>query len=331
MNNEENPELASRQFEAPPSFQPPDHAPTASPLETDECFAGVSSHVDALRNFVRDQGVERRPAILIGERGLRHAQIAFAIHLMSGQSPNQFYAVVARDHSEATLNELLASPSGLIGGRHDGTIFIDDITSLPNPLQRRLAIYINERRVDAQAGEAPEARLIFAALYDAGGAGVDNSLFHRLIATDYPTRFHIKPLRERREDIAHIVARALERIAERDAKGSLIISTEAMEAMTEYEWERNIEELESVLESALAKIKPLQIIPDRLPSRIRQASFQELPNEGIDLPQVVDDYERALVAGALRQAGGIQTVAAKVLRLHKQTLNMKLSRWREPE
>lgn len=329
MSNEVNAEELAQQFEAPRSSPASEEAPTASPLETDECFAGVSSHVAELRNFVRDQANEKHPALLIGERGLRQEQIALAIHLMSGQSPHPFYPVVAREHCEATLNDLLTSPSGLIGGCHDGTVFIDDVTSLPNPLQRRLAIHINERSVGAQAGETPGARLIFAAYHDADGAGVDNSLFHHIIAMDYPARFHLKPLRERRDDIPHAVARLVERIAARDAKGPFTVSPEGMEALTSYDWERNIEELESVLESAVAQIAPLQINPARLPSRIRYVSLQELPEEGIDLPRVVDEYERAVAAEALRQAGGKQTVAARMLRLNKQTLNMKLSRWQE--
>src|SRR5262245_1867583 len=327
MIDEVNAEVPARQFEATPSSHASEEGQTAGPLETDECFAGVSSHVAELRNFVREQAKEKHPALLIGERGLRQEQIVSAIHRMVGQSSHSFYSVAAREHGEATLNDLLASPSGLIGGCPEGTVFIDDVTSLPNSLQRRLAIHINERGVGEQGREAPGARLIFAAYHDGGGAGADNNLFHRLIAADYPARFHLKPLRERRDDIPHIVACLVKRIAARDAKGPLTVSPEAMESLASYDWGRNIEELESVLESALAQIRPLQINPARLPSRIRCASFRQIPEEGIDLERVVDEYERAMVPEALRQTGGKQTAAARMLRLQKQTLNMKLSRW----
>src|SRR5262245_60794818 len=100
MIDEVNAEVSAQQFEAPSSSRASDKEPTAGPLETDECFAGVSSHVAELRNFVRDQAKEKHPALLIGERGLRQEQIVFAIHRMGGQSSHSFYSVVAREHGE---------------------------------------------------------------------------------------------------------------------------------------------------------------------------------------------------------------------------------------
>jgi DNA-binding NtrC family response regulator len=100
-----------------------------------------------------------------------------------------------------------------------------------------------------------------------------------------------------------------------------------MHALTEYHWENNIEELETVLEGAIGCLPPLQVGESALPTRIRYARLKSIPPEGVDLPQIVDDFERNLIATALRQCGGSQTKASKLLGLRVQTLNMKLKRY----
>jgi len=107
------------------------------------------------------------------------------------------------------------------------------------------------------------------------------------------------------------------------------IANEAMRLLIEYEWERNIDELESVIESMLTNAPPPRIDENLLPDRIRYASLQAIPPSGIDLPTVVVDYERRLIETALRQTGGNQTKAGRLLGLRVQTLNMKLKRFAE--
>ena len=74
---------------------------------------------------------------------------------------------------------------------------------------------------------------------------------------------------------------------------------------------------------------PQRIDQEALPSRLRYATLKAIPASGIDLPQMVDDYEWSLISAALRQTGGNQTKAAQILRLRVQTLNMKLKRFAE--
>jgi DNA-binding protein Fis len=62
---------------------------------------------------------------------------------------------------------------------------------------------------------------------------------------------------------------------------------------------------------------------------VRYATLKAIPTHGIDLPQMVDGYERGLIETALRQTNGNQTKAAQLLGLRVQTLNMKLKRFAE--
>jgi DNA-binding NtrC family response regulator len=136
-------------------------------------------------------------------------------------------------------------------------------------------------------------------------------------------------LRERSEDIPYIAKHLVARIAQKLNKGAHEITSEALSALTEYKWEGNLDELESALEGSISRLPPRQVDESVLPSRIRYARLKSIPPAGIDLPQIVDDFERDLIAMALWQSGGGQTKASMLLGLRVQTLNIKLKRYAE--
>jgi DNA-binding NtrC family response regulator len=102
-----------------------------------------------------------------------------------------------------------------------------------------------------------------------------------------------------------------------------------MKMLSDYVWEGNIDELDGAVECAISNTRPQQIDESLLPSRIRYSSLKAIPGSGIDLPEMVDDFERGLIETALRQTGGNQTKASAILGLRVQTLNMKLKRFSE--
>src|SRR5439155_24271562 len=109
---------------------------------------------------------------------------------------------------------------------------------------------------------------------------------------------------ERSEDIPYLAQHLAERIAQRLSKGAYKITHAAMRVLIEYAWAQNIDELEAVLESVIASMPPQRIDQEALPSRLRYATLKAIPARGIDLPQMVDDYEWSLTSAALRQTGG---------------------------
>src|SRR6266511_3328884 len=66
-----------------------------------------------------------------------------------------------------------------------------------------------------------------------------------------------------------------------------------------------------------------------LPARVRHATLRVIPPDGVDLPRIVDEFERSIIETALRQTSGNQTKASQLLGLRVQTLNMKLKRFAE--
>jgi DNA-binding NtrC family response regulator len=296
-------------------------------LDDYECFVGVSAQVAALKEYVAVQSSDARPALVIGERGLRQEKIARALHDASEGWALPFFAVNAHGLSDEALHNLLFGPAGVVETIRCGTIFINDLTGLPVLLQQRFAAYLEERRWHGRTGRFAEQRLVFSTELNPGERTADNRLAWGLVELLRPHSFSLKPLRERSEDIPYLARFLTARISKRLKKGDHEISSEAMQLLIDYHWEGNLDELESVLESAIAALPPSTIDESQLPSRIRHAMLKSIPNEGISLPQIVDDFERSLIETALRQSGGSQTKASRLLGLRVQTLNMKLKRF----
>jgi DNA-binding NtrC family response regulator len=304
-------------------------APRVLSLTQYECFSGVSPNVVALKEFISVQAAQAQPTLLIGDRGLRQEQIARVLHQASEQWAQPFFAVNAHSLSSDALHTLLFGPRGVIENCHRGTIFINELTSLPPLLQQRFAAHLEEQRWRARSGKQEGPRLIFATTWNPAEIRADNRIAYGLVELLRSSSFIIKPLRERSEDIPYLVNHLLERIVKRLGKGPHEVSGPAMKILMEYAWESNIDELEATLESAVSCTPPHQVDEALLPSRIRYATLKAIPASGVDLPQMVDGFERGLIETALRQTHGNQTKAAQLLGLRVQTLNMKLKRFAE--
>jgi DNA-binding NtrC family response regulator len=302
-------------------------SPQTLAVENFECFIGVSAHIEALRQFIGVQATHQQPVLLIGERGLRQEQIARALQQAGKEWDAPFVSVNVHSlHTEA-LNELLFGPQGLIGACQRGVIYVNELAGLPLLLQQRFAVHFEEMQWRRNAAPSDRPRLALATEFNPAQLCAENRIAYGLIEMLRPWSFTLKPLRERSEDIPYLITHLLERIALRLQKGPHEITAEALGVLAEYVWEANIDELEAVLESAISRTPPHEIDTEMLPARIRHAGLRSIPADGVDLPRIVDDFELALIETALRQTGGNQVKAAKLLGLRVQTLNMKLKRF----
>ncbi len=316
------------------------NAPCMLSLDQYECFIGVSTNVADLKQFISVQAAQQdagKATLLIGERGLRQEQIARVLHKASANWSQPFLSVNARSLDSDALHSLLFDshgPSrghsrGMIETCQNGTIFINELTRLPALLQQRFAALIEEQRWRGHSSKKNGPRLIFATEWKANEITSENRIGYGLVELLKSSGFTIKPLRERSEDIPYLVKHLLHRIVNRLGKGDHEITPGALKMLADYSWEGNIDELEASLESAVNNTKPQQIDESLLPARIRFAALKAIPPGGIDLPQIVDDFERNLIETALRQTHNNQTKASALLGLRVQTLNMKLKRFKE--
>jgi DNA-binding NtrC family response regulator len=291
-----------------------------------ECFIGVSASVTEMKKFVSAQAALSQPVLLRCEPGLRQEQVARALHRASERRERPFFAVNARGLTADALDHLLFGSRGAMIAMKSGTIYINELIELPAFVQQRLAVYIEEQRTSGAIRREAWPRLIFATDDENANRSAENRLAFGIAEQLRSSSLRLKPLRERSEDIPYLTRHLATRIANRLGKGAHVITGKAMEILMLYEWKRNIDELEKVLESVIANIPPSLIDETLLPYRVRHATMQMIPVEGVELPRIVVEYERSIIEMALQQASGNQSKAAQLLGLRVQTLNLKLKR-----
>jgi transcriptional regulator with PAS, ATPase and Fis domain len=198
-----------------------------------------------------------------GETGTGKELVARAVHEASARRDKPFVAVDCGALPEGVLeSELFGHVKGAFTGAEKpregaflraqgGTIFLDELSAVPLAVQARLLRVLEERKVrqlGSDAERALDVRVVAASGPNLEGrvaAGAFRpDLYYRLsvVAVSLP------PLRQRREDIAPIVAELLKRRGF-DPAG---VSGENLARLTAHAWPGNVRELRNVVDRALA-------------------------------------------------------------------------------
>jgi two-component system NtrC family response regulator len=136
----------------------------------------------------------------------------------------------------------------------------------------------------------------------------------------------IPPLRERREDIPHLVDHFLRRFA--DDTGSKVtgVSREAMDVLLKYQYPGNVRELENMIHRAMVLARGHLVAASDLPVHLGELEREKEDASG-SLVDRLAAYERALIFEALEQAGGVKTGAARRLGISERHLRYRLSKY----
>jgi two-component system, response regulator FlrC len=313
--------------------------------------------------------------LLLGESGTGKEVFARYIHGISPRSTGPWIAVnCAALPGELLESELFGHEKGSFTGAADrrigrieqadhGTLLLDEISEMPIALQVKLLRVLQEREVDRVGGARPvpvDVRIIatsnrdLATMVARGEFRAD--LYYRLSV--FP--IFLPPLRERREDIPALAARLTGEIALRLGRPAPVLSSEALDALLNYEFPGNVRELANVLERVLVRCHgtavPAQHVAVAL-AAVGISSIRPLPGEAasrrptrqvattaIDyqvsggagggretadfmldgFPLALAELERMAILEALRRVHGNRTHAARLLGISLRTLRNKL-------
>jgi two-component system NtrC family response regulator len=134
----------------------------------------------------------------------------------------------------------------------------------------------------------------------------------------------IPPLRERREDIPHLVDHFIRQFAAESDSNVTGMSREAMDGLIKHDYPGNIRELENMVHRAMVLARDSILAVSDLPMHL-----SDLHNENIEPDSLVDrmaNYEKALLTEALEKAGGVKTRAARALGISERHLRYRLSK-----
>jgi two-component system response regulator AtoC len=279
-----------------------------------------------------------------GETGTGKEMVARLIHSLSSRRDRPFVAVNCAALPEALVeSELFGHERGAFTGaqtrklgrfeRADGgSLFVDEVGDMPPAVQVKLLRVLQERAFERVGGSQTlhvDIRLIAATNLDLESAMASGrfreDLYYRLNVVP----ISLPPLRERREDIPLLVEHALAKFQRRLGKDGIRISPDMMRRLEGYAWPGNIRELLNVVERmvALTRSGGVADLPDLRVREPRERMVALIPEQGTaSLKQMVDEFERRVIAQALERHNGNRTRAAKDLGITRQGLSLKISK-----
>lgn len=293
------------------------------------------------------QAAPSRTTILIeGESGTGKELVARALHahsnradrpcitVNSGSLPADLLESNLFGHLKGAFTGAVAPKKGLFELADNGTIFFDEIGSVPLETQAKLLRVIQEREFMRLGGVDTikvDVRIIAAtnidlkSMVDAGRFRAD--LYYRL----HVIKVQLPPLRDRRDDVRLLVQHFLDKYGKENDKEGLELTAEALDLMEDYDWPGNVRELENVIERAVVLANATRIGPELVPDAVRTSRRFEIPEfampaEGTSFKEIVAAFETQLIERTLVAAGGVQKRAAELLKIKPTTLNEMIKR-----
>jgi formate hydrogenlyase transcriptional activator len=157
-------------------------------------------------------------------------------------------------HERGAFTGALAQKIGRFELADHGTLFLDEVADLPLELQPKLLRVLQEQefeRLGSNRTQHVDVRIVAATNGDLAKLVAERSfrsdLYYRLNV--FP--IHIPALRERPEDVPHLVRYFVQKFSRRLNKAVAYIPAEAMDALANYSWPGNIRELENFIERAV--------------------------------------------------------------------------------
>jgi two-component system response regulator AtoC len=283
--------------------------------------------------------------LVTGESGTGKELVARAIHRQGPRRDKPFVAVNPAAVAESLIeSELFGHERGAFTGAHQrklgrfelaqgGTLFLDEIATLKAELQVKLLRVLQEREIERVGGTHPikiDVRVVAATntdLKDAVARGAfREDLYYRLNVVS----IEVPPLAQRADDIPLLVEHFVHRYSRECNKPVDGLSPEVLTALREYEWPGNVRELQNVIERAVVLAEGPVIQPSDLPLDVLLPKHREKVRTADHLPlkNATEEFERQIVLRVLERVGGNQSEAARILGLHRNTINRIVGRSR---
>ena len=305
-------------------------------------MVGRSAPMEKVLQTIRQAAPARSTVLVTGESGTGKELVARALPRLSLRASGPFVTVHSGamppdllesnlfGHTRGAFTGAVAEKKGLFKVADGGTIFFDEIGTVPLETQAKLLRVLQEREFLPVGAVEPihsDVRVVAATNADLGRLVEEGKfredLYYRLCVIT----IGLPPLRERKADIPLLVDALVSRAARENERPVPPVTPEAMKALLDHDWPGNVRELENVLERAVV-LGPGLVDLDQLPDAVRRSVPRPatFPAEGIDLKAVVNAYRRSLLEAAMNRAGGVQKKAAALLGLEATTLNEMLQR-----
>ncbi len=304
---------------------------------------GSSPCMLQLFEMVRKLSQVKSSVLISGESGTGKELFARAIHYNGPLKSKPFIAVNCGAIPDSLIeSELFGHRRGSFTGAHrdkigyfeaanGGSLFLDEISTLPLAVQSTLLRVLEDRTVtpvgDTNARPV-DLRVIAASNKDLEQMVDDNEFREDLMYRLNVVKLQLPPLRQRKEDIPALVHYFLKKYASEMNHKVDSITNDAMHAMLTHSWRGNVRELENVIERAVIFAENGQITTEELPFA-EGAPVTYLANE--NLKETMRQFERQHILACLSQHGYDKAMAAECLGIGVSSLYRKIDELEIPK
>ena len=302
-------------------------------------LTGHSRVMQELQEKIIQIAPTRASVLIYGETGTGKELIAQAIHQLSPRKDERFVKLHCAELSENLIeSELFGHERGAFTGADQrrkgrfeladqGTLFVDEISEIPAPVQTKLLRVLQDRQFERVGGNETvrvDVRVIAATnrrleLMAARGQFREDLYYRlRVILLEVP------PLRERREDIPVLVDAFIKEFNREHVRKVTGVTRGVVDRMMEYDWPGNVRELRNTVEEMIifTQGKRLLEVSD-LPIPLRQQRTPTATDMNLTVGMSMPEIERAAIEATLRSVGHDKQRAAKILGIGLRTLYRK--------
>jgi two-component system NtrC family response regulator len=306
-------------------------------------LVGQAPEARAVEDVVRRVAPTKATVLLVGEPGTGKSLVAELIHETSPRRDRPFARMPCEGLSEPLLEGLLfgAERGALLdmGGRREGlleaadggTLYLDEVARLPQPLQVKLLRVLQHGELERRGGRETlrvDVRVVASTQRDLAeevrAGRFRDDLYYRLnvVALALP------PLRARKGDLPALATHFLGLHARASGKQVRGITPGALSALFAYEWPGNVAELERTIAHGVAVARGDQLTTDDLPAALHGARSAEKAASALIPGASLFDIEREAVLRTLEAVGGSTARAAAVLGVSVRKVQYRLKEYR---
>ena len=302
-------------------------------------FIGVSDGVVTLRRDIADLATTDASVLILGETGTGKELVARCLHDYGNRAAGQFAAINCGaipdhlfeselfGHEAGAFTGALRRQIGTFEHADGGSLFLDEVPSLPLPMQVKILRALEEGEIVRLGSNEPrgvDVRLISAANLDIDQLVSEGTfradLYYRLNTIE----IRIPPLRERGEDVLllfeHFVGQA-ETAHRREAPR---LAGSDKDLLMVHGWPGNVRELINV---ANRFVLSRDTGSARLAVALAPAHPDPQRDSSTGLSDRVEAFEREVIAQALREHQGQMKEVMEQLGLARRTLNDKMAKY----
>ncbi len=273
--------------------------------------------------------------LITGENGTGKELVAQAIHWRSHRSKGPFIVANCSAYSPTLLeSELFGHEKGAFTGAisqkkgrieraQAGTLFLDEIGDIAPATQILLLRFLQDHCFERVGGEKTieaDVRVLAATnrdlRHEVQVGRFRDDLYYRLNVI----AIHLPPLRERKEDIPLLAQHFLKKFNLKEGKKIHKFSSNAMQALMDYEWPGNVRQLENAISHAVILSQGEIIRGRHLPGFLREVMGESASTS-------LTENERNLILRVLKESNWNKHDAARRLRVSRSTLYSKIRRY----